>query len=609
MSTESERDLHKSSSSAKPSVKQVKPSVKTVKSSTARPVESKVENTVQRKQKVKEAIKDSADVKETKEKPIKKETPKTNKKKSGKKILFIVLGVCLILVVAIVALLIVKKKIDERKAYEASLIVHKEQTSGYAIDRYSSCLSSFDTVALGDGTVVRNSSLANEVNIFNSSEDVEKFTKWVCSNSSLSGGNYDVRIEGAESTVDATLESIDWFAISESLDSEKISSIMTESEVSASDLDLSLELPSVFISYVMSLEEVPKITSTIPLTLVRVNEEVGDSTYYYIIADDFLIDEVLFSSDIFHSLLETFAKKVVGWTGYKMEKYTVQEEQENPEYVAWLEQLNAEIAKYPTWKNTSKCLYEPYYLRDEKGRIVKDENGNKVVNFYVLFEGDSNGKKIKDSSSPYKYKYIPEPEHTIMVDVEKERQVEDLWVEGVIFPYNWIGYSYAVENGLPIRSGDGSQINPLGENTWVLTKLTTLSGSQVDAKIELVSKYRGADAVQFALDKSEKNRGLDSSSVVELVICEFRITNLSEDTITFIPDMVLVDEYGSKLSRTGTMYGLPDEITLSSGESVIVQDWATSTDMNRYQVAWGRSFDVNTPMVYFNVIEKTTTVE
>lgn len=602
MSIENDRDLYKGSSSAKPSVRQVKPSVKAVKPSATRPAESKTDNTGQRKQAVKEAIESGKGVKEAKKKSVKNETPKNGKKKSGKKTLFVVLGVCLLLVVSVFALLFVKKKIDEKRAHEASLIVHEEQTSGYAIDRYSSCLSSFDTIALGDGTVVKNSALASEVNIFNSSEAVEEFTKWVCSNSSLSGGNYDVKIEGAEFAIDATLESVDWSAIGESLNSAKISAIMEESGVSASDLDLSLKLPSVFISYVMSLEEVPKVSSTIPLTLVRVNAEVEGSVYYYILEDDSLIDEALFSSDAFHSLLESFAKEVVGWTGYKMEKYITQEEQENPDYVAWLEKLNAEIAKYPTWKNTSKCLYEPYYLRDENGKIVKDESGNKIVNFYVLFEGDSNGKKIKDSSSPYKYKYIPEPEHTIMVDVEKERQVEDSWVEGYVFPYNWIGYSYSVANGLPIRSGDGSQTNPSGKNTWVLTKLTTLSGSLVDVKIELVNQYRGAEAVQFALDKSEKNRGLDSSSVVELVICEFEITNLSEDTITFVPDMVLVDAYGSKSSRTGTIYGLPNEITLSSGESVIVQDWATSTDMNRYQVAWGRSFDVDTPMVYFNVI-------
>lgn len=521
------------------------------------------------------------------------------KPKKRKPWVLIVVILAIVVVLAIVSV-VVFQKVKEKKEYEESLIVHLEQTSGYAIDNYTSSLNSFNLSELaymGDGCFVD-----DELLMVNNNELTEQYIKWVCANTSAVSQNYTTKVEGAEEIVSFSVSVIDYSTIASSLDSDKIMTLMSDAGLSPDDVDFSLRIQDVFCEYMLGLSEVPKTTVTVDLPVLRVDTSIGESPYYVVISNDRALDGVLFCSDEFHDLIDKFGQVSVGWTGTKSETYITQEEQENPEYTAWLELLNSRIEEYPTWSSNARCLYEPYYLRDENGNIVKDENGNKVVEFYVLFEPNDSGKKVRDSSSPYGYRYIPEPEHTIMVDVERERQVEDTWVEGSAFPYSWIGYWYVIENGLSVRYGDGTQDYPLGIGTWSPTKLTLIDGSIVDAEIELVASYRGADAVQFALDMSEKNRGLDSTSVVELVICEFKITNVTDSTITFSPDMVLVDEFGSKLSRTGTVYGLPEEIVLGAGESVIVVDWCTSTDMSRYQVAWGRSFSVSTPMVFFDVV-------
>ncbi len=589
----------KSTKSTKPTIKVAKPQQRISES-----------QKVERQEQVKKELE-----KQTSTKPAKKvvekkpESPKRTKKvtKSPKSKRFwaIVVFSVIVAVAIVVSLWVVKKKVEERKAYEESLIVHEERTSEYTVRRFSELVEAFDTDTLGNSSVVLTSFISKETTLFNEDAKLKEFAKWVCSSSSIVGGDSTKNLSGYDEVVNVDVVTVDWVSVAESLDSAKIYSLMSDSGVSGSDLDLSIKLPDLFSDYMVSLEEVPTVSKSVDLKLVRVDEE-DRSGYHYVISDDASIDDVLFGSDEFHSAMESFAKIVVGWTGFKTEEYTEQEEQENPEYVNWLNQLNAEIAKYPTWKNTSKCLYEPYYKRDEKNKIVKDENGNKIVDFYVLYEASSNGKKIKDSSSPYKYKYIPEPVHTIMVDVKKERQVEDPWTDKMYFPYNWIGYNYMQLNGLTARHGDGSKDNPLGSNTWVVSKAVCADGTVKSVGIEMLNWYRGSDAIQFALSKSEKNRGLDNDSIVELVVCTFRVTNLSGEPITLSSDLVLVDGYGNKLSRTGTIYGLSDTATLGVGESVILEDWATSTDMNRYQVAWGKSFDVNTPLVYFDVIEQRT---
>lgn len=589
----------KPTKSTKPTVKVAKPQQRVSES-------KKVERQLQVKKELeKQASIASAKKFAEKKQESEKSTKEVTKSPKSKRFWAIVVFSVLAVVALIVTVLVVKKKVDKRRAYEESLIIHEERTSEYTVRKFSELVKVFDTDTLGNCSVVLTSFISKEPTLFNEDAKLEEFAKWVCSASSLTGGDSTKNLSGYDEVVNVDVVTVDWVSVAESLDSDKIHSLMSDNGVSGSDLDLSIKLPDLFSDYMLSLTDVPTTSKSVDLKLVRIDSE-DESGYHYVVSDDASVDDILFGSDEFHSAMESFAKIVVGWTGYKTEEYTEQEEQENPEYVNWLNQLNAEIAKYPIWKNTSKCLYEPYYKRDEKNKIVKDENGNKVVNFYVLYEASSSGKKIKDSSSPYKYKYIPEPEHTIMIDVKKERQVEDPWVDKMYFPYNWIGYNYMQLNGLTARHGDGSKENPLGSNTWVVSKAVCEDGSTKSVGIEMLNWYRGSDAIQFALSKSEKNRGLDNDSIVELVVCTFRVTNLSGEPITLSSDLVLVDEYGNKLSRTGTIYGLSDAATLGSGESVVLEDWATSTDMNRYQVAWGKSFDVDTPLVYFDVIEQRT---
>ena len=533
------------------------------------------------------------------------EISESSSKKKGKLYLVLIIVALLLLAIGIVIFFVSRSNSErkEREKQEELERVYEQQTTGYAIDNYLECLNTSDLERLGDTSVILDSVVLNEFDVANNDMDVLSFITNICSLVEISGQDYDSKVEGFKDESEYDITIVDYKDIESQLDSDKVLELMLSEGLSLDDLDLPLRLPSIFCKYILSLESIPTMEVEIPLTVKRVDAPLGDSPYYCVLESDSVIDDLLFGSEDFHSLLDSFAKVVVGWTGSKLEYYTVSEEQVNPEYTDWVSKLNEQIEKFPTWKSSKTCLYEPFYLRDEKNKIVKDENGNKVVNFYVLFEADEKGRKIKDNSSPYKYKYIPEPPKTVMVDVQRVRQVEDPWVSGLTLPFNWVGYNYIVSNDLPIRSGDGSREFPLGLDTWKITKLTLHEGSSIDAKISMKGYYVGEEAVKYALSLSEKNRGLDSSSVVQLVICEFEISNLSDMPVVFKPDMVLVDEYGSKLSRTGTLYGVEDSISLGAGETIRVVDWCTSTDLLRYQAAWGRSYDVDTDLMYFNVVK------
>ena len=69
--------------------------------------------------------------------------------------------------------------------------------------------------------------------------------------------------------------------------------------------------------------------------------------------------------------------------------------------------------------------------------------------------------------------------------------------------------------------------------------------------------------------------------------------------------MSLADKNSNIAARTGVMYGFKSSATLKPHESVILNDWATSTELEQKYVVWGKSFQRIHEMVYFNVLAGT----
>lgn len=327
------------------------------------------------------------------------------------------------------------------------------------------------------------------------------------------------------------------------------------------------------------------------------------------ILDDAPLDDVLFGSEEFRQMSEKFSQVACGWTGFKEEKYTKKEEQHNEEFDAWYEKFivlyEADGGTYDPVTHTfsggkfskGKSKWEPWYLRDENNVIQKDENGENIVNYFSI--KDDNGND-----------WI-QPDEIIYVDVEKTRQIDDPWVREKLMYWNNLGVHYIQTaydgaGSRAFRVGDGSVENPAGIGTPIITKAIGADGKYHDVEVTLEGYWKGEDAINYAEKFSERNRGFTTVSVVQLITFEVTIKNLEDVAVTIDSEMTLCDRNANISSRTGTMYGFSNEgITLEPGESIMVNDWASSTELEQKYACWGRTFGRQFSTVYFDCLAGT----
>lgn len=529
------------------------------------------------------------------------------KKKS--KIPFIILGIVLVIVIALVAVKVINgnKLVAQDESYDSS--------GKFALDSLQSALNNYDASKVDDcvGTEDGDSYLGQEWAYVNGVKLREEFIQKVTgvvkftypqvqqlSTTGVGMTNKDgskIMIESMMNNGEAVTVTIpDYDALSQTMDEDikYIQSMFKSSKYSEADYEWYDEMANLMLQYVCDKANdsglpTKDIELTLPLAI-----STGGRPY---VKDDALLDDALFGSDEFHNMCAKFSQLCLGYTGFKDEHYTEKEEQPNPEYEEWYKLFN----KYYTEDNgkfnkyTSK--WEPWYLRDENDNYILDENGEKKVNYYSV--KDENGKD-----------WI-EPAKTIMVDVDKVRQVPDEWVEETGILYNWIGCNY-IQNSYNgkgdtvVRVGDGSIDKPAGIGTTIITKVLCTDGKYHDVRVALLGYWTEQNAIDYAEKFSTKNRGFTTSSVVQLITYEVSVENLENEDITFISsEMTLTDKNSNISSRTGTMYGFSETVTVKAGETQIINDWATSTELAQKYVCWGKDFGRNYSMVYFDALAGT----
>lgn len=377
----------------------------------------------------------------------------------------------------------------------------------------------------------------------------------------------------------------DYTALASNISSSKdeISTLLLKSGIEKSDYDYQDKCFDLFCSYFLGL-------SNIPVTEVEIQLNIQGGIF----VDDIELDKVLFSSDAYHSMLNEFDKILTGYTGYKTEKYFEKEEVHNPEFDAWYkvfkERYDADGGKFD--KYTS--MWEPWYIYDENNVIQVDETGQPLVKYYSV--KDDNGND-----------WIQPPE-TVMADVEKTREVEVAYVAEQAVPHCYLGAYFARNEyvgtaNASVRVGTGSVDEPAGIGTPIITKVLCNDGKYHDIRITMKGYWVGEDAINYAVTFSEKNRGFDPRSPVQLICYELEVENLEKVDITFDSEMMLCDKSASRTGRTGTMYGFSYEgVTCKAGSKVVFNDWATSTEIQQKYAAWGKSFNRKVEPVFFDVL-------
>lgn len=358
------------------------------------------------------------------------------------------------------------------------------------------------------------------------------------------------------------------------------------------------DMTNLFIQYISELDEIPLTKSEFSLPISNGK-----------IVDDSLLDDLLFGNKDFHSVIAKFSQCCLGYTGFVEEIYYVEEEQHNPEYDEWFEiflgyfiadggSYNEETGELTGYQNFVKGVskWEPWYVYDDNGKIQKNEDGTLKVKYFSV--------KREDGTD-----WI-QPSETITVEVEHTRQVEVEWVEETGILYNFIGTHFLATKydgvgSTVTRFGDGSVKYPAGVGTSIITKVLCSDGKYHDIRITLKGYWTGKDAIDYVERFSPKNRGFSETSLTKLITYEFEIENLENTTITFDSEMSLSDKNSNIATRTGVMYGLTSSATLKPYEKIILNDWNASTELEQKYVVWGKSFKRDYPMVYFNVLAGT----
>ena len=512
-------------------------------------------------------------------------TPPPAPKKKSK--LPLIIGFILLIVVLGVVALKVKSMVDNANKPEETPEVAYETTGKYALDSLLSALNTYNPETLDSliGTKDGDSYLAQEWAYVNRVKLREEFITKV---GSLVKFEYPNDLMNSGEAVKITHP--DYEAIKNNMhtDTEYIKRMLTSSGYKPADYDFSNELTNLMLQYILDKGSIPVKTTDL---VIPIRLSVSGTPY---IESDADLDDLLFGSDELRGMCTKFSQVCLDWTGFKDEEYVDREEQHNPEYDKW-EKVFKKYYKADKGvfnKHTSK--WEPFYKRTKKNKYVLDKKGNKVVNYYTI--KDKHGKD-----------WI-QPDKTIFVKVTKVRQVEDPWVEETGITFNWIGQNY-IKNKYTgtgdryVRVGDGSRENPAGVGTSLITKILCTDGKYHDVRVTLLGYWDKQDGIDYAEKFSIKNRGFSVNSVVQLITAEFRIENLENKAIEFEgSEFTLADKNANISPRTGTLYGFSELTRIEPKQTVVINDWASSTELQFKYFCWGRTFGREFPILYFKVL-------
>ena len=240
------------------------------------------------------------------------------------------------------------------------------------------------------------------------------------------------------------------------------------------------------------------------------------------------------------------------------------------------------------------------YDPDIKGIQLKD--GGVIVDR----DPKKDGLQIQDGTTVTGVGYFDNEQ--LLAD-HKKNIAKDIVNGRWVMDKSWVG-SYRLSTGktkVNPQLGDGTLDNPASVGTGVLyTQGVNKDGKVVDAPIRVqLSEFRvGGDAIKWYEDHDARNRGFDVRSNVVQVGMVFTITNLSNEKLTIHDDSSISDDNGNLASRTGTVYGLQDAVTLEPGQSGKLESWTGAQAITGKDIIWGASYmqDKNRLPVYFRVL-------
>ena len=531
------------------------------------------------------------------EQPKPKKEKKSKKEKSGKKsklplILGIILGVA---VLGVGGYFLYKHLTYEEPPLVAEKIDYAN--SGMAIYQdLESKLHNYDAQALDTliGTKNGDSYLAQEWAYVNEVAIRQEFIKKVCSQVKFEfpmvNQKSTTRVEMPEleqvvcpmnNGEVPIVEIPDYVTIANKMETDRdyIQNLFVKSGYKISDYDFTNEITNLFIEYYLSLD-------TIPTTKIEIETPINLSNKTVI--SDAGLDKMLFGSDEFHAMLAKFSQCCLSFTGYQ-DNYVIKEtEVINPDYTTWLEKFLPEFEKDGGTYDKQTNKFSDTAPTESSTWYVNDTGK------YVIKEGE-----------------LVQPDYMIVTKEEVNEPIKLDWIEETGIAYNWLGLYYLTNDykgtgSTVTRYGDGTLDRPAGVGTSIITKVKGADLKYHDVRITLVGYWTGQDAIDYIYQQSSSNRGFQANAALQFICYELQIENLEDAEFTFSSEMALTDNKGTVSMYSGVLYGFKNKnITIKPLESIYINDWAASLEINQKYVAWGKSFGIDHDLVYFNLLAGT----
>lgn len=482
-----------------------------------------------------------------------------------------------------------------------------KETGRYALDEYVKSVQDYNASDINDRA--KTSWVSQEWDFANDNKVRESWIRSICSYVKFEYPQAEVKNNLGKAVVDSKgnvvfadadmtgdesikVTVVDYNALAETMkeDLQLITDKYKNSGYHPTDYTYTDEMTDLMIDYLLEKNNFP--TKQVEIKIPLEESKGKDGKVSYIVKDDAELDKLLFSSDEFHGMLDTFGTII-----YKFDNNM-------------LEGINAPTEDEATTVTTAPAEVEVKAVvgnKDEAKTTKKDSKSSEG-------KGNSKSKKDKGITTTTAVPEVTTSETTTSQstyiddggNVHYTYSDEGYEYESVI-TYTWVGAYYCrneykgKSNPEP-QEGDGSFEAPAGIGTTVVTKVLGTDGKYHDCKVTMKGYWVGQDAIDYAVSFSEKNRGMDSTSVVKLICFEFEVQNLESAPFTAKSEIFLADSQSNPSSRSGSIFGFYDEVEIQPKERIVMNDWATSTELDQKYVCWGKTFQRQFNTVWFKLL-------
>lgn len=485
-----------------------------------------------------------------------------------------------------------------------------KETGRYALDEYVKSVQDYNASDINDKA--KTSWVSQEWDFANDNKVRESWIRSICSYVEFEYPQAEVKNNLGEAVVDSkgnvvfadadmtgdesvTVTIVDYDALAATMqeDLQLITDKYTNSGYRPTDYTYTDEMTDLMIDYLLEKNNLP--TKQVEIKIPLEESKDKDGKVSYIVKDDAELDKLLFSSDEFHGMLDTFGTIIYKFDNNMLDGINAPIEDEATTVTTAPAEVEATVggeekddtAKAKTTKKDSK---ESNKKDDKKSKKDNDTATTTAVPETTTSETTTSQSTYIDEGGNVHYTYSDE-------GYEYESVITYTWV-GAYYCRN----EYKGNSNPEPQEGDGSFEAPAGIGTTVVTKVLGTDGKYHDCKVTMKGYWVGQDAIDYAVSFSEKNRGMDSTSVVKLICFEFEVQNLESAPFTAKSEIFLADSQSNPSSRSGSIFGFYDEVEIQPKERIVMNDWATSTELDQKYVCWGKTFQRQFNTVWFKLL-------